>query len=142
MANSVVVGVDESETAAKAAHTAAWLATSVGSSLTVVTAFEHTELPEHPTDVGPVSANDVAARVAQRVIDGLRAEFGDLDMSARAEYGKPAKVLVSVAQDIGAGIIVVGNKRVQGLTSALGSIARDVAHHAPCDVYIAHTVER
>ncbi len=142
MANTVVVGVDESETAVKAARKAAWLAASVGASLTVVTAFDDEALPEPPADIAPMSVNDIAAQIAQRVIAGLRGEFGELEMTARAEYGKPAKALVAVAEEVDASIIVVGNKRVQGLAAMLGSIARDVAHHAPCDVYIAHTVER
>ena len=41
-----------------------------------------------------------------------------------------------------ADVIVVGNKRVQGVSRILGSIARYVAAHAPCDVYIAHTHQR
>src|SRR5690606_28369663 len=42
-----------------------------------------------------------------------------------------------------ASLIVVGNKRVQGVAGrVLGSIARDVAAHASCDVYIAHTHTR
>jgi nucleotide-binding universal stress UspA family protein len=142
MANTVVVGVDESESAAKAARKAAWLAASVGASLTVVTAFDDEELPAPPADVAPMSVNDIAVQIAQRAIADLRGEFGELEMTARAECGKPAKVLVAVAAEIDASIIVVGNKRVQGLVAVLGSIAHDVAHHAPCDVYIAHTVER
>ena len=37
-------------------------------------------------------------------------------------------------------MIVVGNKRVQGLARVLGSVASAVAQHAPCDVYIAKTI--
>jgi nucleotide-binding universal stress UspA family protein len=48
-------------------------------------------------------------------------------------------VLIEVATDHDAAVIVVGNKRVQGVTRLLGSIATDVAHKAPCDVYIANT---
>ena len=45
-----------------------------------------------------------------------------------------------VAKEIGADLIVVGNRRVQGIGRVLGSVATDVAHHAPCDVYIVKTV--
>ena len=143
MANIVVVGVDESTTAAKAAHKAAALAAGLGAGLVVVSAFDDTEAaPDMPADLAPVSINDLALHVAERAITSLRADFPDLDMRPRAEYGKPAKTLVAVAEEVDATVIVVGNKRVQGLAAVLGSIARDVAHHAPCDVYIAHTVER
>ena len=36
-------------------------------------------------------------------------------------------------------MIVVGNRRVQGATRVLGSIANDVARQAPCNVLIVHT---
>jgi nucleotide-binding universal stress UspA family protein len=36
-------------------------------------------------------------------------------------------------------MIVVGNRRMQGLGRLLGSVANDVAHHAPCDVHIVKT---
>ena len=34
-------------------------------------------------------------------------------------------------------MIVVGNVHMQGAARVLGSIASDVAHHAPCSVLIA-----
>lgn len=46
---------------------------------------------------------------------------------------------MKAAEELDAEIIVIGNKRVQGIARILGSIARDVAAHAPCDVYVAHT---
>ncbi|MCP3973298.1 MAG: universal stress protein, partial [bacterium] len=36
-------------------------------------------------------------------------------------------------------MIVVGNRRVQGIARVLGSVASDVAKRAPCSVLIAHT---
>jgi nucleotide-binding universal stress UspA family protein len=53
--------------------------------------------------------------------------------------GKPADALVEEAKRLGADLIVVGNRRVQGIGRVLGSVATDVAHHAPCDVYIVKT---
>ena len=53
------------------------------------------------------------------------------------------EALVSESERLDATMIVVGNKRVQGIAGrVLGSIARDVAAHASCDVYVAHTHER
>jgi nucleotide-binding universal stress UspA family protein len=43
------------------------------------------------------------------------------------------------ARRLGARIIVVGNRRVQGASRVLGSIASDVAKQAPCDVLIVNT---
>ena len=36
-------------------------------------------------------------------------------------------------------MIVVGNRRVQGVSRVLGSIASDVLRRAPCDVLIVNT---
>ena len=59
-----------------------------------------------------------------------------------AASGSPAAALVRAAREMDAEMIVVGNKRVQGFTRVLGSIARDVIAHAPCDVHVAYTHER
>ena len=37
-------------------------------------------------------------------------------------------------------VIVVGNRRMQGVGRLLGSVANEVAHNAPCDVLIVKTV--
>ncbi|WP_281445477.1 universal stress protein, partial [Paenarthrobacter nicotinovorans] len=47
--------------------------------------------------------------------------------------------LVNEAEMQDARLIVVGNRRMQGLGRVLGSVANTVAHTAPCDVYIAKT---
>ena len=43
------------------------------------------------------------------------------------------------AAELDALMIVVGNRRVQGVSRVLGSIANDVLKQAPCDVLIANT---
>ena len=53
--------------------------------------------------------------------------------------GKPTEVLIGEAERLGASLIVVGNRRMQGLGRVLGSVANSVAHNAPCDVYIVKT---
>ena len=53
--------------------------------------------------------------------------------------GKPADVIVDEAKRVDADLIVVGSKRMTGISRVLGSVANDVAHHADCSVYIAKT---
>ncbi len=145
MSGIVVVGVDESESAAKAAEKAAWLADNLGAELVVVHAFEHADVrtPGDARDLAPVTAGDVAESVATRVIGKLRSQYPGVKMTSTARVGKPGEAVVAEAKDRNATVIVVGNKRVQGIAGrVLGSIARDVAQHATCDVYVAHTVER
>lgn len=61
-------------------------------------------------------------------------------VTVQALPGDPSEVLLEAAKDFDADLIVVGSR---GLTShahfILGSVAASVAHHAPCDVLIAHT---
>lgn len=136
----ILVGVDGSDSAGKAAERAATLAAALGCELIVVSAFRSIErLQVGPPDELDLSASDAALKIAEQTIDDIQAGFPDLPATPRSAFGKPADVLVSLAQEIGARIIVVGNKRVQGVARVLGSIATDVARHAPCDVFIAHT---
>jgi nucleotide-binding universal stress UspA family protein len=140
----VVTGVDGSETAGRAAVKAAALASAFGGTLVVLSAFDTvaSALPDGAGDVVPMSAADIADSVAQQVIDDLRADHPEVEMTSRSELGKPADALIKVADELGADVIVVGNKRVQGPARVLGSIAREVARRASCDVYVAHTHER
>jgi nucleotide-binding universal stress UspA family protein len=84
-----------------------------------------------------LTASDVARGTAERVA----AEVSRITPGVKgvAVEGKPVDALVDAATEVDADLIVVGNKRVQGLTRMLGSVAAGVARHAPCDVYIVHT---
>ena len=53
--------------------------------------------------------------------------------------GKPADVLLDAARDVEAELIVVGNRRMQGLSRVLGAIANEIVHRAPCDVLLVKT---
>jgi nucleotide-binding universal stress UspA family protein len=143
--STIIVGVDGSETAAQAARSAAILAVALGADLHVVSAFSHYE--EKVYDVGPgehyvVSTRDSAEALAQDVVKELRGDYPDLKIVAEAEAGKPADALVAAAELTQAELIVIGNKRVQGVSRIMGSVAVDVVRKAPCDVYIAHTHPR
>lgn len=144
MGTTIVTGVDGSETADKAARAAARLASALGMELRVVTAFDRLEVDRFSVGGEQLtySTADSAERVAERVADALRRTHPDLTVTASAAEGKPGDVLVEAARQLEAHLIVVGNKRVQGLARVLGSVARDVATQAGCDVYVAHTHAR
>ncbi|MFK0041922.1 MULTISPECIES: universal stress protein [Paenarthrobacter] len=139
MTGVVIVGVDGSETAMRAAQAAQQLAIGLGASLRVVSAFDsnRTEVVEIGTDKWIVSdaaeAEAVARAVAERLMDDR------LEVTYSAARGKPGEALVKEAEVQDARLIVVGNRRMQGLGRVLGSVANTVAHTAPCDVYIAKT---
>ena len=141
MSKIVVTGVDQSETAAAAARTAAGLAAAMGAKLHVLSAYGNFEAEQVSAGSEEilVSSEQFAEEVARDVFVEIRREFPDLEVEYAPAEGNPADALVKAAETLNADVIVVGNKRVQGLARILGSIARDVAAHAPCDVYIAHT---
>ena len=142
---SVVVGTDGSRTAERAVARAAELAAADGARLVVVTAFVPTGSAAADADKVPedirftltdrVQAEELAARGRE-----LARELGVGKVVVQAIAGDPGSVLLEAAKDFDADLIVVGSK---GLTShahfILGSVASSVAHHAPCDVLVAHT---
>ena len=142
---SIVVGTDGSATAEHAVREAAELAKSFGSRLTIVTAFMPRSEDEVARDQDKVP-DDLrwmltdAAQAEDRAGAGraVAAHLGLEDVDVRV--GRGAEVLIDVAEDIGADLIVVGSK---GMTSAarfvLGSVPNKVSHHAPCDLAIIHT---
>lgn len=142
--NVIVTGVDGSRTAARAAQRGAELAEALGAELHVVCAYERLEVERlrQGSDELVRSTEDQARRTAVAAVRALQAQYQALVLYPLAVEGKPGEVLVRVAEDRAASLIVVGNKRVQGLARVLGSIARDVASRAHCDVYVVHTHER
>lgn len=139
----IIVGVDGSDTATQAAMTAAELASALGSELRVVSAYGKFEVETVGDDEELTFSTASEARsTADAIIEQIRDTFPALEVVGQAAGGKPAVALLSVAASTDAQMVVVGNKRVQGATRLLGSVASDVARKAPCDVYIAHTHER
>lgn len=141
MAGTVIVGVDGSETALRAAQTAKGLAASLGAKLHVVTAFDKdgVEVVGSGSDQFVLADADLAEDVAKKVAVSLSSP--DFKPTYSAARGKPAEALIKEAERLDAHMIVVGNRRMQGLGRILGSVANSVAHNAPCDVYIAKTDE-
>lgn len=139
MTGIIVVGVDGSETAMRAAETARGLAVSLGATLHVVSAFDsdRTEVYGSGSDRWIVSDAGEAEKVAKDVAARLNSE--GLKVTYASARGKPAEALIREAERFDARMIVVGNRRMRGLGRVLGSVANSVAHNAPCDVYIAKT---
>ncbi|GAA1637893.1 universal stress protein [Georgenia ruanii] len=140
MEKLIVVGVDGSLTAAASARRGAELARATGCALHVVSAYA-AEAPDALRDGGDHARGESEADVALRIARGAAEELASLvpQITSAAVRGTPADALVSEAERLNASIIVVGNRRVQGIARVLGSVAGGVAHHAPCDVFVVHT---
>jgi nucleotide-binding universal stress UspA family protein len=142
----IVVGTDGSDTARKAVAEAVQLASKVGASVDIVSAYEpvpgsrlREERTEAPDDVqwsiNPREDVDETLENASQIA----AEVG-VQVQRHARQGDPADAILDVAEEHDADLIVVGNK---GMTGAkrflLGSVPNKVSHHAPCSVLIVRT---
>lgn len=153
MTKTIVTGVDSSQTALKAAEKAAELADNYGGTLHICTAFStsstdalssirsrssgRTNSSEYKKLIAGVSA--AAEQIAESVAAILREVHPGLTIEVSSVPGNPADALLKKAKEQDADLIVVGNKRLQGVSRILGSVARKVSAEAPCDLYIAHT---
>jgi len=146
---SIVVGTDGSATAERAAQEAAGLAAEEGARLVVVSAYQpkgevvtRTDAERVPADLRYLLADRTQAEELAERGRSIARDAGVAKVVVQAIEGDPAAVLLEAAKDFDADLIVVGSK---GLTSdahfILGSVASSVAHHAPCDVLVAHTTK-
>lgn len=158
MVKRVLTGVDHTDAARNAAEKAAALAAAFGAELHVLTAYTldqaattHLRRSTNPSDVEATieSQSEADSRrikgaeeIAASVADELRGLFPHVTITAQAAEGDPAQAIVEWADRLDVDIVVVGNKRVQGIGRILGNIARDVAKDIACDLYVAYTYER
>lgn len=140
MADVILVGVDESDSSRRAARRAAELAVIMGAELHVVTAVDKATVEELPDRPGAtqITSGEVAEALAAEMAGELSSVVPGV--VSRLVHGRPATALVEEAARLEARLIVVGNRRVQGVGRILGSVPASVAAHAPCDVYIVKTV--
>jgi nucleotide-binding universal stress UspA family protein len=141
MSGTVIVGVDGSDTAFKAASRAATVAAGLGADLSVVTAHatDNTEVVQIGSDTWILDDAEQAQKLAEKAAAKLRELVPGATVNAVAVKGKPQDALVEEASRVGAQLIVVGNVGMKGLGRVLGSVASSVALNAPCDVYIVKT---
>ena len=149
--NSIVVGTDGSPTARRAVRDAADLALATGSYVHVVSAYRSDASIQAMTATaamagalphGAFALSHSLAADAEETVTNAAKEFADRGVSVdtHAVPGDPADVLLSVAESVGADLIVVGSKGMAGTKRfILGSVPNKVAHHAPCNVLIVHT---
>ena len=137
---NVVVGSDGSATADVAFRQAAALAKANGATLHVVSAYR------------PAGAQTVGSAAEQWEVlpaDRVNAVLDDTAALARSmgikvevhgSRGDPANAIIRVAKEVGADLVVVGNRGMKGAKRfILGSVPNKVAHSAPCAVLIIKT---
>jgi nucleotide-binding universal stress UspA family protein len=122
MVTTIAVGVDGSATAAEAVKMAAEVARRFEAELVLLSAYNRPD---------PTSQREVVEQTEARLRqEGVRCR-------TLTEEGYAADVLVRLAKQCGADILVVGNKGMQ--RRALGSIPNSVTHTAECSVLVVKT---
>ncbi|MEY2400683.1 MAG: hypothetical protein QOJ08_794 [Ilumatobacteraceae bacterium] len=135
---TIIVGVDQSETARRAAFAAANLANACGKPLHVVMAVNRAQSVDVTVGGSDRWHLDWLSN-AEQFLDALIGELPGAPITRTVSLKDPATAMCEEAERLQADIIVVGNRRVQGSSRLLGAIATDVARRAPCDVLIANT---
>ena len=144
MDDSIVVGTDGSETAKQAVTEAVRLAKALGAELHVVSAFEPlrgahvTGAPAGAAKVWAPLPDDKVEATLSEAAAGVR--LADVKVTTHAIREDPADALLSVADKVGATMIVVGSKGMHGARRlALGNVPNKVSHRASCNVLIVAT---
>jgi nucleotide-binding universal stress UspA family protein len=140
-ARSIVVGTDGSEPADEAVRQATDMASREGARLHLVTAYPDPQiLRERTTGTGGgaytiVDLREVAESLVQRAARDARSKGVEVETHVRE--GQPAEVIIDVANQEQADLIVVGSRGLTGIKRyLLGSVSSKVSEHAPCSVMI------
>ena len=141
---TIVVGTDGSASATRAVEKAATLAGATGAKLVIATAFQGHERNLAAEDVLREDAYQIRGSGPTdeilRVASARAGELGATDVSPRPIMGQPVEALIDLAEEVGADLLVVGNRGLRGIGRLLGSVSADVSRKSPVDVLIVHTV--
>jgi nucleotide-binding universal stress UspA family protein len=144
---SIVVGTDGSATAGKAVSEAAALAARLSAELHVVSAYAPLSGVHARGTHG--AGGDTAGwgadpemdvrGVLDRAVGACHAAGAECEVYARR--GDAASVILELAQELDADLIVIGNKGMSGNRRfLLGSVPDKISHHAGCSVLIVQTM--
>jgi nucleotide-binding universal stress UspA family protein len=155
--STVAVGTDGSATANEAVSEAAEIARRFGAKLVLLSAFQDSEPAGYERVTSDVEglltgsstagqsqdievqwASSSSARV-RTILERSEEELrrAGIECETRAAVGDPAEVLVQLAAECGADVLVIGNKGMH--RRVLGSVPNTVAHKAPCSVLVVKT---
>jgi nucleotide-binding universal stress UspA family protein len=134
--STVAVGTDGSETAREAVKQAAEFARRFDAKLVLLSAFKDGP-PPPDADEGQWTYSPAAQ--VREILSRTEAEMNDsgIECTTAVDEGDPAEVLVRLADDCGADVLVIGNKGMQ--RRVLGSVPKSVAHNADCSVFVVKT---
>ena len=142
----VLLATDGSEEAALASRTAADIAQKTDSELHLVYVGPSLEY----VGMGPPEIGDIPAptqgQLSAEARELLDAEVEQVKVAggtvaqAHLGLGAPDREIVDLAEEIGAGLVVMGSRGLGGIRRALmGSVSDSVVRHAHCPVLVVRT---
>jgi len=142
-----LLATDGSKEAQLAATTAADLAKRTGSELHLVSVGHMAPVFYESPGTWTLLDRDVQSRIDERAEEAARTildeqvqrvrEAGGEVAGAHARVGRPDAEIVGLAQELGAGLIVLGSRGLGRLRRALmGSVSNSVIRHTHCPVLV------
>ena len=142
----ILLATDSSEEADLALSTAIDLANTTNSQLHVVTVGPWNPDPSYASHEASLrwetyeQVSEAIGKEAQEILDNqVRKieEGGGTVQQAHLRRGRKDEEIVRVAEEIGAGLIVMGSRGLGGMRRALmGSVSDSVLRHAHCPVLV------
>jgi nucleotide-binding universal stress UspA family protein len=139
----ILLATDGSEEAALAARTAADIAEKTSSELhLVLVGLSVSHIGMGPPEIADIPApkqeelNQDARRLLDTQVEQIEASGGTV-ARAYLRIGRPDEEIVTLADELGSGLIVTGSRGFGGLKRALmGSVSDSVVRHAHCPVLV------
>src|SRR5215203_6599952 len=136
MYRNVVIAYDGSDGAKAALSRAAEIAERDGASLTLVEAVSG-KVPSPAPGGPPLAKPEKRAMARKDLNEAIGRVDPDLLASGWVIGGPAGKGTLTVAEDLGADLIVTGSRGRGAITSAvLGSVSTEILHGAHCDVLV------
>jgi nucleotide-binding universal stress UspA family protein len=131
----ILLATDGSKDANLAAQSAVKLARKTGSQLHVIHVAEHTVSPYYAQIL------EEARHDAQELLEGelerITEDYGGQVENSYVRISHPDEKIVTLAQEIDAGLVVVGSRGLSAVRRLLvGSVSGFVVGHAPCPVMV------
>jgi nucleotide-binding universal stress UspA family protein len=137
MISTVAVGTDGSKTADEAVRQAAEIARRFDAKLVLLSAFEGSGgSGERDVELQWASKSSARMRTSLDRTE-TRLNRDGIECEKRFDEGDPAEVLVRLAEECDADMLVIGNKGMK--RRVLGSVPNTVTHKADCSVLVVKT---
>jgi nucleotide-binding universal stress UspA family protein len=144
--NPIVVGTDGSAGAQRAVDRAGDLAQALQADVHVLCSYPSASPGPWMAAAGGLAIAEAASTAnaqerAEEIVARAAERLNRRGIPSRTHVcgGDPAASLITIAADVHAQMIVVGNRGMSGARRVLGSVPNSVSHHARCSVLIVET---